>query len=218
MPLIFREVHHCPVDLRASSAVPFRSWWRFPPTQSAWPVWRWFIPLATRTLPSVSVSMAVAVSSAAGMRHRGVKNFWLSSSVRARCRGGHSSRAAFIPRARAGAVVPFFPTGLRDRGLLVEPAPQARYADAFRALVAPSVEGVLLLFGLVNAGVPFHGLEDGMWAIPIAALGRPIGIVAPPAWRSPQGYISRSVSAGGEVVVVGCTATDSSSPCSLRRP
>jgi Na+/H+ antiporter NhaA len=40
------------------------------------------------------------------------------------------------------------------------------------------VEGVLFFFGLVNAGVPLHGLEAGSWGLPIAALGRPLGIVA----------------------------------------
>ena len=38
---------------------------------------------------------------------------------------------------------------------------------------------VALVFGLVNAGVPLHGLEAGMWAVPVATLvGRPIGILA----------------------------------------
>ena len=123
--------------------------------------------------------MAVAVSAAAFLRHRGVTNFWWYLigpgvvSWWALFLGGVHPALALVP------VIPFLPHGLRDRGLMVEPAPQAHDTlTLFERWWRLPVEGVLLMFGLVNAGVPFHGLEEGMWAIPIAALGRPIGIVA----------------------------------------
>jgi NhaA family Na+:H+ antiporter len=105
-------------------------------------------------------------------------------------------------------IVPFFPHGLRDRGLLVEPAPQAHDTlTLFERWWRLPVEGVLLLFGLVNAGVPFHGLEEGMWAIPIAALGRPIGIVAAAGVAIAAGlHLPRRVG-WRELLVVGCTAS-----------
>ena len=45
---------------------------------------------------------------------------------------------------------------------MVEPAPQAHDTMAIfeRWWLVPA--GVLLMFGLVNAGVPLHGLEEGM--------------------------------------------------------
>ncbi len=139
--------------------------------------------------------MAVAVGAAAALRHGGVKNFWLyllgpgTLSWWALFLGGVHPALALVP------IVPFFPHGLRDRGLLVEPAPQAH--DTL----------TLLLFGLVNAGVPFHGLEEGTWAIPIAALGRPIGIVAAAGVAIAAGlHLPRRVG-WRELVVVGCTAS-----------
>jgi len=123
--------------------------------------------------------MAVAVGSAAALRHRGVKNFWLyllgpgALSWWALFVGGVHPALALVP------IVPFFPHGLRDRGLMVDPAPHAHDTlTLFERWWRLPVEGVLLLFGLVNAGVPLHGLEVGLWGIPLAALGRPIGIVA----------------------------------------
>src|SRR5439155_8566010 len=152
--------------------------------------------------------MAVAVASAAVLRHRRVKNFWLyllgpgTLSWWALFVGGVHPALALVP------IVPFFPHGLRDRGLLVEPAPQAHDTlTLFERWWRLPVEGVLLLFGLVNAGVPFHGLEAGTWAIPMAALGRPIGIVVAAAVAIGAGlHLPRHVG-WPELVVVGCTAT-----------
>jgi Na+/H+ antiporter NhaA len=69
------------------------------------------------------------------------------------------------------------------------------------------VQGVLLLFGLVNAGVPLHGLETGMWAIAIAALGRPIGIIAATGVGLALGLHLPQHVGWRELVVVACTAT-----------
>jgi NhaA family Na+:H+ antiporter len=105
-------------------------------------------------------------------------------------------------------IVPFFPHGRRDRGLLVEPAPQAHDTlTLFERWWRLPVEGVLLLFGLVNAGVPFHGLEEGMWAIPIAALGRPIGIVAATGVAIAAGLHFPQRVGWRELLVVGCIAS-----------
>src|SRR4029077_19179832 len=41
------------------------------------------------------------------------------------------------------------------------------------------VQGILFLFGLVNAGVVLHGYDTGTWGILAAALvGRPLGMLA----------------------------------------
>src|SRR4029079_2628000 len=69
--------------------------------------------------------MAVAIGSAAGLRRGGVKNFWLylvgpgTFSWSALFLGGVHPALALVP------IVPFFPHGRHDRGLMVEPAPQA---------------------------------------------------------------------------------------------
>jgi NhaA family Na+:H+ antiporter len=105
-------------------------------------------------------------------------------------------------------IVPFFPHGKRDLGLMVEPAPRAHDTlTLFERWWRLPVETVLLLFGLVNAGVPLHGLEEGLWAIPVAAIGRPIGIVAAAGVAIAAGLHLPLRVGWREVVVVGCTAS-----------
>jgi NhaA family Na+:H+ antiporter len=159
--------------------------------------------------PTIALGiMAVAVSGAAALRHRGVKNFWLYLvgpgvvSWWALFLGGVHPALALVP------IVPFFPHGRHDRGLMVEPAPQAHDTlTMFERWWQLPVEGVLLLFGLVNAGVPLHGLEEGMWAIPIAALGRPVGIVAASGVAIAAGLHLPLRVGWRELLVVACTAT-----------
>jgi NhaA family Na+:H+ antiporter len=152
--------------------------------------------------------MVIAVVAAAALRYRGVKNFWLyligpgALSWAALFMGGVHPALALVP------IVPFFPHGLRDRGLMVESAPEAHDTlTLFERWWRLPVEGVLLLFGLVNAGVPFHGLEDGMWAIPLGALGRPIGIVAAAGLAIAAGLHLPHRVGWRDIVVVACTAT-----------
>jgi NhaA family Na+:H+ antiporter len=152
--------------------------------------------------------MAIAIAGAAALRRRRVKNFWLYLigpgvvSWWALFLGGVHPALALVP------IVPFFPHGLRDRGLLVEPAPQAHDTlTLFERWWRLPVEGVLLLFGLVNAGVPFHGLEDGMWAIPLAALGRPFGIAAATGLAIAAGLHLPLRVGWRELAVIGCIAT-----------
>jgi NhaA family Na+:H+ antiporter len=152
--------------------------------------------------------MAVAVGMAAAFRSGGVKNFWLYLlgpgllSWWALFLGGVHPALALVP------IVPFFPHGRRDRGLFEDPAPQAHdTATLFERWWRLPVEAVLLLFGLVNAGVPLHGLEVGIWAIPIAAIGRPIGIVAAAGAALAAGLHLPHRVGWRELVVVGCAAS-----------
>jgi Na+:H+ antiporter, NhaA family len=152
--------------------------------------------------------MAVAVGGAALLRSRGVMSFWwylIGPGVLswwALFLGGVHPALALVP------IVPFLPHGLRDRGLLVEPAPQAHDTlTLFERWWRLPVEGVLFLFGLVNAGVPFFGLEAGTWAIPIAGLARPIGIIAATGVAIAAGlHLPRHVG-WKDVLVLGATAS-----------
>jgi NhaA family Na+:H+ antiporter len=76
-------------------------------------------------------------------------------------------------------VIPFMPHARRDPGMFEEAPPTSRSTlERFERFWAPPVQFVLFFFGLVNGGVPLHGLEAGLWAMPIALLvGRPIGVV-----------------------------------------
>jgi len=159
--------------------------------------------------PAVGIGlMAVAVGMAAALRHGRVKSFWLYLigpglvSWWALFLGGVHPALALVP------IVPFFPHGKRDEGLFVDPAPQAHDTlTLFERWWRLPVEGVLLLFGLVNAGVPLHGLEAGTWAIPIAAIGRPIGIVAATGIGVAAGLHLPQRVGYRDLLVIGCTAS-----------
>ena len=91
---------------------------------------------------------------------------------------------------------------------MVEPAPQAHDTlTLFERWWRLPVEGVMLLFGLVNAGVPLHGLEVGLWAIPAGALGRPIGIAVAAGLAIAAGLHLPQRVGWRELLVVGCTAS-----------
>jgi NhaA family Na+:H+ antiporter len=159
--------------------------------------------------PAIGIGlMAVAVGAAGVMRYGGVKNFWLYLigpgllSWWALFLGGVHPALALVP------IVPFFPHGRRDQGLFVDPAPQAHDTlTLFERWWRLPVEGVLLLFGLVNAGVPLHGLEAGMWGIPSAAIGRPIGILAAVGVALAAGLHLPQRVGWRELVVIGWTSS-----------
>jgi Na+:H+ antiporter, NhaA family len=151
--------------------------------------------------------LVLAVGSAAVLRRRKVKNFWLyllgpgALSWFALFLAGVHPALALVP------IVPFFPHARHDPGLFVEAAPQAHNTLAlFERSWRLPVEGVLFLFGLVNAGVPLYGLEAGTWAIPIAAVGRPIGIVAAAGLALAAGLHLPQRVGWRELLVVGCIA------------
>ena len=152
---------------------------------------------------------AVAVAVALLMRRRGVASFWPYLLVP----GALSWYGLFLsgvhPALALVPIVPFMPHAKRDAGLFVDPAPRAQDAlSRFGRWWAPPVQGVLFLFGLVNAGVPLHGLEAGMWAVPVATLvGRPLGVLAGAEVAVAAG-LHRTLRVGRrELLVIGCTAS-----------
>ncbi|HEX3704918.1 MAG TPA: Na+/H+ antiporter NhaA [Vicinamibacterales bacterium] len=123
--------------------------------------------------------MVIAIYGAFALRRAGAKNFWLYLAGPGLLSWWALYEAGVHPALALVPIVPFFPHGRRDQGLFEEPAPQAHDTlTLFERWWRLPVEGVLFFFGLVNAGVPLHGLEAGSWGLPIAALGRPLGIVA----------------------------------------
>jgi NhaA family Na+:H+ antiporter len=152
--------------------------------------------------------MAVAVGAAATLRRRGVHSFWWyvlgpgTLSWWALFLGGVHPALALVP------IVPFLPHGRRDQGLFVEPTPAAHDTlTLFERWWRLPVEGVLLAFGLVNAGVPLHGADDGMWALPLASLARPIGILAATGLALAVGLHLPERVGWRELLVIGCIAS-----------
>jgi NhaA family Na+:H+ antiporter len=106
-------------------------------------------------------------------------------------------------------IVPFMPHAKRDAGLFVEAAPAAHDTlSEFERWWEVPVQGILFLFGLINAGVPVHGLEAGMWALPAAMIvGRPIGVLLA-AEAGVRLGLKRTIHVGWrETAVIGCIAS-----------
>jgi NhaA family Na+:H+ antiporter len=154
------------------------------------------------------VLMAVAIAGAFALRRARAKNFWLYLAGPGALSWWALYAAGVHPALALVPIVPFFPHGRRDQGLFEEPAPQAHDTlTLFERWWRLPVEGVLFFFGLVNAGIPLHGLEAGSWGLPLAALGRPVGIVAAVALASVFGLHLPARVGWRDVVVVGGIAS-----------
>ena len=153
--------------------------------------------------------MALALATAFVLRRTRVTSFWwylLGPGVLswwALYLSGVQPALALMP------IIPFMPHRHRDVGLFVDAAPQTHDTlTLFERWWARPVEGILLLFGLVNAGVPLHGFEEGSWAVPVAALvGRPIGILLASALAVGAGLHLPQHLRWPDIAVIGCISS-----------
>lgn len=179
-------------------------------------------PIKELRLGAAAPLMLAALCAALLFRRSMVKSAWPYVIVG----GGLSWSALFVggfhPALALLPVVPFLPHAARDPGFFVD-AP-ARATDPLNRLerwCRHPAQVALLLFGLVNAGVPFSALEAGVWSLPLAALvGKPLGLLVGLAfgaalglplprgvhWREmvPLGFIS---AAGFTMALFFATAT-----------
>jgi NhaA family Na+:H+ antiporter len=147
--------------------------------------------------------MALAIGAAIALRRTGVKNFWwylLGPGVLswfALYLGGLHPALALMP------IIPFMPHASQDKGLFVDAAPQAHDTlTSFERWWQPPVQVILLLFGLV------HGLEEGIWAVPVAMLiGRPIGVIAAARLGVAAGLHLPQHLRWSDVAVIGCLSS-----------
>jgi Na+/H+ antiporter NhaA/predicted MPP superfamily phosphohydrolase len=122
--------------------------------------------------------MLAALGLAAVMRSMKVRAFWPYLAI---C--GVLSWVAFFreglhPAFALVPIVPFLPHEPRGLNLLADP-PDDDAVHHFEHEWNALVQGILLLFGVVNGGVMLRGYDTGTWALLLAALvGRPLGIVA----------------------------------------
>jgi NhaA family Na+:H+ antiporter len=154
-----------------------------------------------------AVILLVAVGVCWLLRRRRVTNFWpyifIAGAVSwiAFFRGGLHPSLALVP------IVPFVPHSARDEGLFEEAAPQHDPLSEFEHAMRVPVQGVLLMFGLANAGVPLSGIGAGTWIVATAlVIGKPLGVTLSILMggvfglQLPRGVTTR------EVIVIGCVA------------
>ena len=138
-----------------------------------------FFPAAHVSMLWFAALMIPALAASAWLRRRRTTSFWPYLTIG----GGLSWAALFFggihPALAMVPVLPFMPHAQRDLGLFDErerdlPDTMNRFEHAWKI----PVQFVLLLFGLVNAGVALSSLGDGSWMVFLALLlGKPLGIV-----------------------------------------
>ncbi len=155
-----------------------------------------------------AVVLASAILMSYAMRRGRAKSFWPFLLVG----GGLSWIGLWMlgvhPALALVPIVPFMPHGNRDPGLFTEATSSHDALSSLERFWTPPVQLVLFLFGLVNAGVPLHGIEPGFWALPVAVLiGRPVGVMVGAGLARLAG-LHLTLSVGWrELLVIGCAAS-----------
>jgi len=104
-------------------------------------------------------------------------------------------------------VLPFVPHAARDRGFFVDaPATARDPLSRFETWARHPTQVVLLLFGVVAAGVPFRALDWGTLGLPAAVLAKPLGLVVGVGLARAMGLALPDRVHWREVAVVGCIA------------
>lgn len=165
-------------------------------------------PIGEMHLAIGAVLMAAALATAFALKRTRVRIFWPYVAA-----GGALSWAALFwgglhPALALVPIIPFLPHAARDPGLFIEAPPEARDAlSEFEHWWKYPVQGILFLFGLVNAGVLLHRYSTGTWAVIIAIIaGKPIGIGLSVAIAVLFGLKLPARLTWREVIVVGCAA------------
>ena len=138
-----------------------------------------FHPTEVHHFTKAGAVLAVALGLAMALRRARVRSFWPYLLI-----AGSTSWFAFWwsglpPALGLVPIVPFLPHAGRDPGFFVDARPDAKDTlSQFEIVWRYPAQIALLLFGLVNAGVPFHELEPGTFGVPIAMIvGKPLGVL-----------------------------------------
>lgn len=163
-------------------------------------------PIGDGNWPAGLALMAVALGAAFALRRQHVRSFWPYVLGPGVLSWGALFIAGIHPALALVPIMPFLPHARHDAGLFVDPAPQLHDAlTNFARFWLLPIQGVLLLFGLVNAGLPLGGEEVGMWAVPAAVLiGRPIGVMLATAIGVAAGLRLPKHLSWQDVPVIGC--------------
>lgn len=137
-----------------------------------------FYPSGELRLVEGGLLLGLAIGAALWLRRRRVLNFWPYVLLA----GGLSWTGLFLgglhPALALVPIVPMMPHAKRDLGLFAELEKRPHDTlNEFEHWWKRPVEGILFLFGLVNAGVSFGAVGVGTWIVLGAILlGKPLGI------------------------------------------
>jgi NhaA family Na+:H+ antiporter len=172
-----------------------------------------FNPLRGTQVAVGMLILPAGIGLAAALRLRRVRSFWPyllaagSLSWLGLFWSGLHPALALVP------VMPFLPHAPRDPGFFVDASPDAKDTlSQFEIWWRYPAQVALLLFGLVNAGVPMGAIEEGVWALPIGVIvGKPLGMLAGvgvalvAGLHLPQRIGWRELIVGGLIAAIGFT-------------
>ena len=164
---------------------------------------------AALRLDIVITLMAGAMATAAVLRRLRVRSFWPYVLVAGGLSWSGLYFGGFEPALALVPIVPFLPHARRDPGFFVDAPANAHDAlSRFELWARHPAQIALLLFGLINAGVPFKALYAGTWSMPLAILlGKPIGLLIGVALALAVGLHLPHRVGWRHLVVVGFIAT-----------
>jgi NhaA family Na+:H+ antiporter len=167
-----------------------------------------FYPSAPLALGQLGLWMSAALAFAWFLRHRRVGNFWVYlmgpgvlSWVGLYVGGLHPALALVT-------IVPFMPHAKNDLGLFSEKE-KARHdtMNEFEHWWKAPVQVVLLLFGLVNAGVPVSAVGEVTWMVlGSLVVGKPLGIFVFAVIAGALGFPRAVGLEKRSMVIIGITA------------
>jgi Na+:H+ antiporter, NhaA family len=167
-----------------------------------------FYPMSELQPDVAAGFMIAALALAAALRWMRVRSFWPyilapgALSWAALYLGGFHAAFALVP------ILPFLPHAARDPGFFVDARPDAKDAlNRFELWARHPAQIALFFFALINAGVPFRGLELGALGVPAATLiGKPLGILAAAGIAVVAGFHLPPRVGWRELIVVGFIA------------
>lgn len=172
-----------------------------------------FYPAAPVSMVIVAAFMLPAIAVTIWLKRTRTRSFWPYLILG----GGLSWAALFFgglhPALALVPILPFMPHEKRDLGLF-DPREhgQPDTMNRFERAWAIPVQFVLMLFGLVNAGVAFSSVGSGTWIVFLSLLaGKPLGIVGTTflavraGLRMPGGLTYRHATVMGVVAGIGFT-------------
>ena len=167
-----------------------------------------FYPTGHVSVLTFAALMLPAVAVAYWLKRRRTRSFWPYLTVA----GGLSWCAfyygGFHPALALVPILPLMPHERRDLGLFDPrehglPDTMNRFEHVFHV----PVQFILLLFGLVNAGVPLRAVGGGTWIVVLALVaGKPLGIVLSTVLAVKAGLRAPGGLTTMHTLVVGVTA------------
>jgi Na+:H+ antiporter, NhaA family len=167
-----------------------------------------FYPTAPLQPIAFAVLLGGGLAVAWTFRRRRVASFWPYVLVAGPLSWAGFYVGGFHPALALVPIVPFIPHAQTDAGLFdEEDAHRLDALNRFEHTLKVPVQFVLMLFGLVNAGVPLAGVGPGSWIVLGSILaGKPLGVMVFVKIALAAGLTRPSGIDWRDLAVVGCVA------------